>query len=154
MLSKVLKFGSACAFGMVFLTGCGLFGGGEPPKQPYEPKKLEAQARGITVAKSTPYNCKILGEVEGKDNVGDRSGATRELLREGAINDLRNEASYVAGEGKRAMIAITKEEVKCIATVGKARQNVDCTKGLPNGATNGVLVSQRIHAQVFDCGEK
>ena len=109
MVSKVLKVGGVCIFGMVFLTGCGLFDTVEPPKPQYQLKSIEAQARGVTVAKNIPYNCRILGEVEGKDNVGDRSGATRKLLRESAINDLRNEAYYVAEQGKRTMVNITKE---------------------------------------------
>lgn len=153
MLSKILKFGAVGAFVAIYTTGCGLFDSPEP-KPPYQPKQLEAQARGITVAKSTPYNCKILGEVEGKDNVIGKSGATRELLREGAMNDLRNEASYVAGQGTRAMLSITKEEVLCTATVGGEMQTINCTNGLPKGAKNGSLVSHRIHAQVFDCGDK
>ena len=151
MLSKVLKFSSACAFGMVFLTGCGLFDTVTPPKPQYQPKSIEAQARGVTVAKNIPYNCRILGEVEGKDNVGDTSGATRELLRESAINDLRNEAFYVAGQGKRTMVNITKEV--CRIFLGGAWQSVECRDGLlPQGTQN--IYSYRIQAQVFDCGER
>ena len=57
----------------------------------------------------------ILGEVEGKDNVGNTRGVTRELLREGALNDLKNEAGNVVTGGKRIMLSITKEQVTCVA---------------------------------------
>lgn len=137
-----------------------VFGCAEPePQLPmFKPKSLEAQGKGITVAKSTPYNCRILGEVEGKDNTRGTQGATRETLREGAINDLKNEAGNAAGEGKRIMLKIDKEEVLCNALVQEGKQQVrkvvKCNDGLPSNAIQGKLDSHRIHADVFDCGGK
>jgi len=52
------------------------------------------------------------------------------------------------------MIRITKEDVKCSAIVGGQRKTIDCTDGLPDGAINAYLISHRMHAQVFDCGDK
>ncbi|WP_110581438.1 DUF4156 domain-containing protein [Helicobacter cinaedi] len=153
-LSIALKVGMAFGLGLL-VVGCG-----DPvPELPhYKPKSLEQQGKGITIAKSTPYNCKILGEVEGKDNTNGTKGATRELLREGALNDLRNEAGDAAGVGKRIMLNITNEEVLCSVVLegkkGKTQQTIKCTDGLPIDAINGKLLSHRIHAQVFDCGEK
>ena len=127
----------------------------EPQLPMFKPKALEAQGKGITVAKSTPYNCIILGEVEGKDNTRGTQGATRETLREGAINDLKNEAGNVAGEGKRIMLKINKEEVLCSVLMQNGRKAVvKCNDGLPTGAVQGELDSHRIHADVFDCGGK
>lgn len=148
--------------GLLSFAGASLLfvGCGDPvPQLPaYKPKALEQQGKGITVAKSTPYNCKILGEVEGKDNTQGTSGATRELLREGALNDLKNEAGETAGAGKRLMLNITKEVVQCLAVIdgkkGATRATIDCTEGLPANAQSGTLLSHRIHAQVFECGEK
>ena len=73
-LSIALKMGMAFGFGLL-IVGCG-----DPvPELPhYKPKSIEPQGKGITIAKSTPYNCKILGEVEGKDNTnGTRRSNTR-----------------------------------------------------------------------------
>ena len=130
----------------IFFTGCA--------DVMFEPKPLEMQARGITLAKGTPYNCKILGEVEGKDSPEQRVGATREKLRESAMNELRNEAYYAMGENKRAILHITKEIVLCTKWVGGSLsgslKTVDCT----NETSTYNIMSYRIHAQVFDCGER
>lgn len=142
------------ASGSLFLV----FGCAEP-KPSYIPKALESQARGITTATSTPYNCKVLGEVEGRDDASGTQGATKERLREGAINDLRNEASSaVGGENKRIMLKINKEEIQCSAAMrGKATlQNIKCTHDyeVPKGAIIIAPISYRIHADVYDCGQK
>jgi len=78
------KLGILVVVGLIFIA-CN----SEPPLPQYKPKPLEAQGKGITVAKNTPYNCKVLGEVEDKDNTGNTHGATKETLREGTINDLK-----------------------------------------------------------------
>lgn len=161
---KWLRLGAVGAFAVAFMVGCGVIQTPEPakaetqaeqtPKPPFEPKQLEARARGISVAKDSPYNCKVLGEAEGKDNAFDKSGTTKELLRESALNDLRNEASYIAGEGKRVMIFITREEVLCEGTVNGTRRSVNCAFSLPKSVKDVVLTSYKIQAQVFDCGDK
>ena len=153
MLNKIIKFSVSGAFLAVFINGCSFFGGDDSSLPPYQPKQLESQAKGITVANSTPYNCKILGEVEGKDYATGKSGATKESVREGAINDLCNQASNVVGKGKRAMVAITREVSECESTVGFRTQTTNCND-LPKGATNPKPISYRISAQVFDCGNK
>lgn len=148
-----LLFGILSSGIALLLSGCL-----EPTPQPlpqYTPKALETQGKGITIAKSTPYNCVILGEVEGKDSVGNTRGATRELLRESALNDLKNEAGNVVADGKRIMLAITKEKVTCYATlIGQANNTIDCTDGVPREALSASLESHRIHAQVFECGAR
>ena len=154
MISKVINFGAISAISAVFMVGCSFFGGGDDTSLPqYAPKQLDAQAKGITVAKNTPYNCKILGEVEGKDYATGKRGATKESIREGAINDVRNQAAQVAGKGTRAMVAITKEVSECEVSVGFRAQTVSCSD-IPKNATNPKPISYRISAQVFDCGAK
>lgn len=111
---------------------------------------LDSGARGITVAKNTPYNCKILGESEGKDDAEGKSPPSPQKLREGAVNDLRNEAVHVVGEGKRAMLAITRERVICATRKG-GTYNCTHQEKIPAG---NYPISHKITAQVFDCGEK
>lgn len=130
----------------------------EPQDPLYTPKALEPQSRGITVVTSTPYNCKVLGEVEGKDNVLGTRGTTRERLREGAMNDLKNTAAATANLNNRIMIKITKESMRCSITLNGRKQEIPCTYGYElNKLPPQVAVyplSHRIHADVYDCGEK
>jgi hypothetical protein len=53
---KILVFG---AFAAIFFNGCDV-------TPPFQVVQLQENARGITVARSTPYNCTVLGEVEGR----------------------------------------------------------------------------------------
>lgn len=131
----------------LFMAGC--FG----PTVPYVPKELEKQARSVTVAKSTPYNCRLLGEAEGQDDAEGKIGPSYEKIREGALNDLRNTAADVA-HGKRALVAPTHEKLMCssVGFFGGRSTPFECK---PNALGKKVVAqSYRIHAQVFDCGEK
>ncbi|RDU65702.1 hypothetical protein CQA53_05955 [Helicobacter didelphidarum] len=126
----------------------------DPQLPVYEPKTLNEAARGIAVAYSVPYNCKVLGEVEGKDEAGGKAGPTFEKIREGATNDLRNQAADLVRGGQRLMLSVTKEAMICQMRTKKDQyQEEDCTlwDKLP---TNGQILSYRIHANVFECGEK
>ena len=49
------------------------------------------------MVRTTPYNCRVLGEVEGSDNANGYDGATYESMRKSAYNDLKNEAVEVVG---------------------------------------------------------
>ena len=55
-----------------------------PQLPAYEPKRLNEEARGIAVAYSIPYTCKLLGEVEGKDSSDGKVPPSFEDIREGA----------------------------------------------------------------------
>lgn len=123
------------------------------PLPQFTPTALESQGKGITIANSTPYNCKILGEVEGKDDASGTQGVISEKLREGAINDLKNEAGATA-PNKRIMLRITNEKVQCRGLVRNQTRDFDCTNGIPKGVTNVIPISHRIHAEVFECGDK
>ncbi|RDU61214.1 hypothetical protein [Helicobacter sp. MIT 14-3879] len=126
----------------------------DPQLPAYEPKTLNESARGIAVAYSIPYNCKVLGEVEGKDEAGGKAGPTFEQIREGATNDLRNQAADLVRGGQRLMLSISKEAMICQVRTKKDKyQEEDCTlwnKLKPNSQ----ILSYRIHANVFECGEK
>lgn len=126
----------------------------DPQLPPYEPKTLNESARGIAVAYSIPYNCKVLGEVEGKDEAGGKAGPTFEQIREGATNDLRNQAADLVRGGQRLMLSVSKEAMICQVRTKKDKyQEEDCTlwNKLP---PNSQILSYRIHANVFECGEK
>lgn len=126
----------------------------DPQLPAYEAKTLNESARGIAVAYSVPYNCKVLGEVEGKDEAGGKAGPTFEQIREGATNDLRNQAADLVRGGQRLMLSVTKEAMVCQIRTKKDRyQEEDCTlwNKLPD---NTQILSYRIHANVFECGEK
>lgn len=129
----------------------------EPQDPLYTPKALESQGRGITFADSTPYNCRILGKVEGRDYVSGRRGATREKLRESAENELKNEAGRVVGENKRIMLRITKKDVRCIVLLRNGnKQEIKCNEPILFGGdiVNGAILSYSVEAEIFDCGEK
>ena len=84
-----------------------------PQLPAYEPKKLNEEARGIAVAYSIPYTCKLLGEVEGKDNSDGKVPPSFEDIREGATNDLRNHAAELVNEDSRILLKLTKEAMTC-----------------------------------------
>lgn len=126
----------------------------DPQLPPYEPKTLNESARGISVAYAIPYNCKVLGEVEGKDEAGGKAGPTFEQIRDGATNDLRNNAADLVRGGQRLMLSITKEAMICQVRTKKDKyQEEDCTlwNKMPQ---NAQILSYRISANVFECGEK
>lgn len=45
--------------------------------------------------------------------------ASVDKVRDGALNDLKNNALAVAGSGKRIMLSITNEEAQCTAFLFK-----------------------------------
>lgn len=108
-------------------------------------KAAGRKRRGITEVRDTPYNCKVLGEVEGSDDATGYAAATLGQVRKGALNDLRNEAVAVVGAGKRITLYILNEWALCYGERGRL---VGCPQ-------NAVYVnSYRVRAQIFDCGEK
>lgn len=171
MVGKYVKYAlnSCSAAGLMFmLSGC--FGSTPPPPPPppkpeFKPSELDEKAKGITIASSKPYNCKIVGESEGYEEAGDTRGATKQKMRQGAINQLKNESAHAIKEGQKVMIAIIKEEVKCkvkqTIEVGEGRKKqvqvkyneVDCTNWdvIPENAT---LLNYRIYGDLYDCGAK
>ncbi len=125
-----------------------------PQLPAYEPKKLNEEARGIAVAYSIPYTCKLLGEVEGKDNSDGKVPPSFEDIREGATNDLRNHASELVNEDSRILLKLTKEAMTCEMRVNDGKYvEKDCTawEKIPE---NGKILSYRIHANVFECGTR
>ena len=125
-----------------------------PQLPAYEPKRLNEEARGIAVAYSIPYTCKLLGEVEGKDNSDGKVPPSFEDIREGALNDLRNRAAELVDEDSRILVKLTKEAMICEMRVSDGQYDEkDCTAWdkIPK---NGKILSYRIHANVFECGTR
>lgn len=134
---------SALFITSMMLAGCAT--------QQYFPKTLDEKAKGIATVRTTPYGCKVLGEIEGKDNSPAQPamtliiGNTLSALRDGAMNDLRNNAVEVVGNSsKRTVLKIVSEVAYCAA-------GVDCP--------NQTMESQSIHsylvkAEIFECGDK
>lgn len=134
---------SALFITSMMLAGCAT--------QQYFPKTLDEKAKGIATVRTTPYGCKVLGEIEGKDNSPAQPamtviiGNTLSALRDGAMNDLRNNAVEVVGNSsKRTVLKIVSEVAYCA-------EGVDCS--------NQTMESQSIHsylvkAEIFECGDK
>lgn len=113
--------------------------------------EVEDKNRAITVAKTAPYNCVALGEIEGKDSAAGTRGATTEVLRTSALNDLKNEAGFVVDATKRkVMLQVLREVSLCLVDEGL----VDCNKQQRVEGRLPQAFSYRIQAQVFDCGSK
>lgn len=126
-----------------FLTGCAT--------QMFVPKTLNEEARGISTVTSTPYGCRVLGEIEGKDSrpiqrqmtmiVGD----TLSAMREGAMNDLRNNAVEVIGNSqKRTVLKIVAQQAICHNAQSCANQELE----------HQPIESYIVKAEVFECGDK
>lgn len=121
----------------VLLTGC------VAPQ--FEPKPLSPNSKGIAMVNSTPYSCKVLGEAEGSDETNGRINPAIERLRQGAINDLKNEAVEIVGLHKRVVLYIIKEEALCYWLF-------EGIKACPAGSSSAL--GYRVRAQIFDCGDK
>lgn len=115
-----------------------------PP--PYIPTQLNENAKGVATTRGTPFNCKMLGEVEGKESWGhngQRLGSPEQVI-EGAMNDVRNKAADVVGSAKkRFVLYVIKDDADCGSHV--------CSKDV---ADSPVLVKYSVTAQVFECGDK
>lgn len=163
--SKAMKVGIqlVCGVGIcMILAGCGKEP--EPVLPEFQPKALNDNARGITIASSKAYNCKIVGEMEGHDEVkGKVIGVTKAKIRRGAMNDLKNEAAYAIKDGQKVMISITKEEMRCEQypldkkgrPIPKARpKNVNCINWEEISDEKAKIVSYKVYADLYDCGNK
>ena len=128
---------------IVFCTILFLFSGCVAPQ--FTPKPLLPDSKGIAMVNSTPYNCKVLGEAEGSDEANGRMNPTIEGLRQGAINDLKNEAVEIVGLHKRVVLYIIKEEALCYWLF-------EGIKACPAGSSSAL--GYRVRAQIFDCGDK
>lgn len=125
------------------------------PRLPqYTPKPLIDDAKGIAVVNGVPLNCKLLGEAEGIDSSDGKAAPSFELIREGALNDLRNGVMDLVDSRDRVVLTPVKEAMTCeIRNEGDQFDEKDCTTWtqIPN---NGKILYYRIHANVFDCGAR
>lgn len=116
----------------------------------YHPKALDQQARGIAVVGSAPYGCVYRGEVEGQDNSRGTRGATREMLRNGALNDARNNAVYVVGNNMRIVLFADPRRDTCLVRGGVVP--IMCYDENKPEVQVLDVVSYRVHTQVYECG--
>ncbi|MFC0309914.1 DUF4156 domain-containing protein [Gallibacterium trehalosifermentans] len=98
------------------LTGCVRFA-------PFSPKQLNQNAKGIATVRSIPFGCQFLGEVEGRDGYRDSHHRMRapnlSEAREGALNDLRNNAAEIADNTrKRVVLRVMQEKATCFSPTG------------------------------------
>jgi len=127
------------------LTGC-------VAPNPFVPKALNEKAKGITTVRSTPYGCKVLGEVEGVDESKTSphdltplvAMPTMAELRQGAMNDLRNNAAEVVGKSKRITLRVIDEKLTCYG-------NGACPSDIQD---NHIVKRFSVTAQIFECGKK
>ncbi|QPB41807.1 hypothetical protein [Rodentibacter haemolyticus] len=140
--------------GAVIVTGVATMLTGCVVTKPFEPKPLDEKARGISIVRSTPYGCKVLGEVEGFDKTNSDKNRpfdviytdpTLEEARRGALNDARNNAVEVAGKAKRVTLRIVEAKATCFTPNGVCAPNIIDTSR---------VLSFRVSAQVFECGKK
>lgn len=125
-----------------------------PTLPQYTPKPLTEDAKGIAVVNGVPLNCKLLGEAEGIDSSDAKAAPSFELIREGALNDLRNGTMDLVDSRNRIVLTPVKEAMTCeIRTDNDQFEEMDCTTWtkIPN---NGKILYYRIHANVFDCGAR
>lgn len=136
-----LKFAVVGAIS-VALVGCSV--------SRYHPKQLNLEAKGIATTESTPMKCKLMGTVEGNDgfDVQNQFGAvlpTKMQVRQGALNDLRNQAADVIGKSdKHIVLYVMSEQAICYG-------GENCTS---TARDNSHIESYQVKAQIFDCGDK
>lgn len=118
--------------------------------QQFIPKSLNENAKGISTVKTTPYGCKVLGEIEGKDDIPPSVGAmlvgnTLSLMREGAMNDLRNNAVDVVGNAKKRTV------LKIVSEIAYCSTGVNCPDETKD---QHPIHSYLVKAEIFECGDK
>lgn len=119
--------------------------------QNFIPKSLNENAKGISTVRTTPYGCKVLGEIEGKDDMPMTQPGTMIIgnnlstMREGAMNDLRNNAVDVVGNSKKRTV------LKIVSEIAFCSRGVSC----PNQESEDqVIHSYLVKAEIFECGDK
>lgn len=140
MKKQFLRAGMLLGLSLI-LTGCST--------ELFVPKALNDNARGISAVSITPIGCRALGEVEGKDEKKPLAGvfvvgSSLLTLREGAMNDLRNNAADVVGSFKKRTV------LKVIS------ETAFCSKGhCPNQQFESKdMHSYLVKAEIYDCGNK
>lgn len=96
-------------FMVLFLVGC------ETTPVWHQSPELMDEARGIVESESAPYNCKSLGDITGEDVRDATERVAAGALRQGAHNDLRNQAVHVVRDpSKRIVLNIRRKHYTCL----------------------------------------
>ena len=125
-----------------------------PQLPQYMVEPLLEEAKGIAVVNGVPLNCKLLGESEGLASSDGKSAPSFEMIREGALNALRNNVIDLGDPRDRIILTPIKEAMTCEFRLENSQfEEKDCTQWtqIPN---NGKILYYRIHANVYDCGVK
>lgn len=141
MLKQFLTVGVLCAVSL-FVAGCGFF---SSPLPPYQQTELTAEGHRLAFSQNKPMGCMLVGEKEGLASVGKTSGATIELLRQSARNDLINKSAYLAqvGSSKRMVVYQSSETWRC----NVEGNEVPCQI---NTATKN-FSSVRVGGEIYEC---
>ena len=143
MLTKILNFAAFCGVSLL-VAGCSLF---QKPLPPYQIIEQTADAHRLAFSQSKPMGCMLVGEKEGRARVGATSGATMELLRESARNDLLNKSAYLVevGSSKRLVVYQSKEIWMCTS---KEVPEIPCANA--NFKIEDVS-SLRVAGEIYEC---
>ena len=142
MFSKMLNFATFCGVSLL-INACAL-----PPQYTVTP--LNEEAKRVVFTPSKPAGCMFVGEQEGYANATGTMGATMELLRESARNDLRNNATHLMqlGQSKRFLVYVAQSmcrmhtgvEVKC-----------DTLKFKENPNLQQQIQGYRVYGDIYEC---
>jgi len=142
---KLFRFALGLVGVTLLFVGCG--GGGNTgiaDGEEGESGYMDLDPTQVTVAKSIPYNCKLLGEVQGSFG-----SLSPDAIREEALTDARTKAAQVVGSENRTTIVITREVATC---KGKGGKDYTCSPASAKVVPPGAVLTHTFEAQVFDCG--
>ena len=88
---------------------------GYAPLPEFQPQPLSQEAKSLVFSQNKPYGCMLIGEVEGNADKKGTSGATADLLKTSAKNELRNNAAHLItlGENRRFLVYVKDERKTC-----------------------------------------
>lgn len=130
------------------LAGCNYT---PPPK--HSDIYLNDEAKSVLLSEGTMVNCRVLGQVEGKDEryQGEYPPAIYTQLDENAKNDLRNNASVYNKQDRLISVRILDKEIHCFDTrLGWTNCSSAYMKAYPNSEVKYV----KYKGEILDCGER
>ena len=142
MKSYHLIYGSLLSF---VLIGC------VPPPAPHPKIILHEEARKVLLSEGTMVNCRILGQVEGKDEQSGYPWVEYNQLDENAKNDLRNNAAVLNRDNKLANVRILSKEIHCqLPRIGWT----NCSRSYVENDPYILVKYVKYKGEILDCGER
>lgn len=103
-------------------------------------KPLNNNAKQISVVREIPYGCRVVGNVSGLDSEHKGQRFPRlDMVREGALNDLRNNSADLLGKRQNMHVRIINEYATCFIK--------DCE----NLKDDDIVKSYHVEAQILEC---